>query len=865
MNFKRAAALCLTAVLTGSLLAGCAKDNGAAGTSPVERFSFEGWESGSVDFPKGMGIENMKKVAENGGMELYINELSLEFALRSQESGRIWYSSPVCDPAYTGAADDATRALIQLRTTQDGSEKSYDSFSNSVKSGQFAVETTGDGVHIQMSVGQLKEITALDLPQAVEKERFETEILAKLDEDGQAELNKRYTLYSINDTSISERKMNAALEKFPILKERDLYLLNDGVPNFAAQTVKDYLDSIGYDTEQIQKDNDDNGANLDVEEIIRYDFEMDIALEDGQLAVTLDCSRLRETDAQVTDVLLLPMFAASAHEEDEGFLLLPDGSGSIQNINGENAAYSSYSIRIYGEEKSIRKEQQFGATEASVLPVFGEKCNDAGFVAMIEDGDALASVTTNLKSGQPFSSVYASFKVAEAASIDAGFADAQASTNVPMVQPVMYTGKLTVRYALLEGEDASLGGMSRAVRERYQETGLLPEDKIDTAEIPLNLELIGSVDKESALLGIFPVRRQMAATTFVQAAEIVSALHDKGIGPINVQYIGWCNGGVYTQHLQKLKVEKVLGGAGGLTTLAQQLAAQGDALYPRVELMEVANTKGFNTQKLAARALGNNLTALYQYDTATGWHYDYRVGTLVAPAALGDYTAAFLRNYNKLDVGAVSVTDMGRELYADMNKAAGVNRQDALGMVGEALAQLNGQKLMVAGGNLYTWAGAEYITSLPTDSSRYSREQYAVPFVQMVLHGYKAYGTSPINNAADYKEAMLRAVAFGAHANFRFIYAPSEFLNGTYYIENLSTNYVEWLDITADYYARAAADLERIGSAEMVGYRQLQKDVFVTEYANGVTVTANYGGEAVTVDGRTIAAQDWLCEGGGAQ
>lgn len=92
-----------------------------------------------------------------------------------------------------------------------------------------------------------------------------------------------------------------------------------------------------------------------------------------------------------------------------------------------------------------------------MLPVFGEKCNDAGFVAMIEDGDALASVTTNLKSGQPFSSVYASFKVAEAASIDAGFADAQASTNVPMVQPVMYTGKLTVRYALL-GRGGCLSG-----------------------------------------------------------------------------------------------------------------------------------------------------------------------------------------------------------------------------------------------------------------------------------------------------------------------------------------------------------------------------------------------------------------------
>lgn len=77
-----------------------------------------------------------------------------------------------------------------------------------------------------------------------------------------------------------------------------------------------------------------------------------------------------------------------------------------------------------------------------------------------------------------------------------------------------------------------------------------------------------------------------------------------------------------------------------------------------------------------------------------------------------------------------------------------------------------------------------------------------VPFVQMVLHGYKEYGTSPINNAADYKEAMLRAVAFGAHGNFRFMYQPSDFLNGTYYIENLSTNYAEWLDIAADYYNR---------------------------------------------------------------
>ena len=100
---------------------------------------------------------------------------------------------------------------------------------------------------------------------------------------------------------------------------------------------------------------------------------------------------------------------------------------------------------------------------------------------------------------------------------------------------------------------------------------------------------------------------------------------------------------------------------------------------------------------------------------------------------------------------------MGRELYADMNKSGGVNRQDAQIVVTEALEQMKGQNLMITGGNLYTWPHTDYITGLPMDSSRYRREQYAVPFVQKVLHGYKEYGTSPINNAADYKEAMLRA------------------------------------------------------------------------------------------------------------
>ena len=863
MAIKRIVPLLLAAGMTLSLLSGCQPQTQQSGGGDQTPFSFEGWESGEVDFPEGQGLAAMEQVASDGDLVLYFDKQSMDFAVEDRAGGKVWYSNPLCDPDFDGSAEDSSRALVGLTVNKDGKETGYDSFNNCVETGQFSVEQIDGGVNIRMAVGQNKVITASDLPQAVEKNRFETAILAQLDEEGKAVLEKRYTLYSVNDESISERKLTSALERFPILQERDLYILNNGVPDFAAQEVKGYLDSIGYDTEEIQKDNDDNGVDLLVEELLRYDLELRLTLEEGRLAVNLDCSRLAaETDVPVTSISLLKMFGASTAEEDEGWLLLPDGSGSIQNINGENSAYPSYSIRIYGEEKAIRKEQQYSATEPSVLPVFGQKLNDSGFVAMIEEGDAIASVTTNLKGSAPFSSVYPTVQVAEAAMIDAGFADAQASSNVPMVQPVTFTGNIRVEYAFLHGEDADLGGMSRAVRERYQELGLLPVEKAEDAEVPLNIELIGSVDKESSFLGIFPVRRQEAATTFEQAREIVQALHDEGIGPVNLLYLGWCNGGLYTKQLNKIKVEKALGGADGLAALQASLESAGDRLYPRVELVTVSNLDGFNTKKMAARALGNNLSTLYSYDVATGNHYDYRIGTYVAPAALGGYVSSFLKSYDTLGVNGLNVSDIGRDLFSDMNKEAGLNRQQSLELVGEALDSLSGKDLMVSVGNAYTWPSASYITDIPLDSSRYNREQYAVPFVQMVLHGYIGYGSSPVNNSADYREALLRAVAFGAHASFRWTYASSSFLNGTYFIDNLSTDYRDWLEVAAGYYARASADLRKIGTADMVGYRQLQKDVFETVYANGVTVIANYGDGPVTVDGETVGAQDWLCKGG---
>ncbi len=863
MILKKCISLLLAVGMVAVLLAGCNTQTDYDDDSISQPFSFEGWESGSVTFTRGGGIDSMKHIASDGNLELYMNEQSMAFAVKDTRNSKVWYSDPLSDPSFTGDADDSNRALVKISVNDYGKVKNYDSFNHSVKSGQFNIVNIKNGVKIHMAIGQTKIITALDLPQAVEKERFENEIFAKLSEDEKAVLKKRYTFYSLNDSDLLQRKRDSALEKFPILQNRDLYILNNSVPDFAAKEVKDILQSIGYDEEQIQRDNDDNGVNVKVEPILRYDLVMEIALKDRQLSVNLDCSRLaRDKDINVTEISLLEMFGASHDKQDEGWLLLPDGSGSIQNISGENSGYPSYSIRIYGEEKAIRKEQQFGAVEQSILPVFGEKLGDSGFVAMIEDGDAIALVNTNLKGTGPFSSIYPAFKVAESALIDAGFADAAASTNVPMTQPDTYTGEISVRYAFVCGEEANLYGMSQLVRNRYQQLKILPAEKMELPQAPLNVEVIGSVDKSSSLLGIFPIRKNEAATTFPQAKEIVDILHGRGIGKINLHYQGWCNGGLYTKHVQKLNVEKVLGGKNGLLALDAALTKNGDTLYPRVQFVSVQNTNGFNTRKMAARALGNNLSAVYHYDVATGNSFDYRIGTYVAPAYLSEYISAFIKSYRSLGLNSLAVTDIGRDLYSEMNKSAGLDRAKSKELTVQSLSLLDGQHTAISTGNMYTWPYADYISSIPLDSSRYNREMYAVPFVQMVIHGLKGYSSEPINNGYDYRHQMLRAVSFGADATFRFTYTTDDFLNGTYFIDNLSTDYRNWLDIVSDYYKRMSEDYKKIGNSDIIEYTQIQKDVFLTVFENGVNIIANYGDNAVTINGQTIEAQDWLCRGG---
>jgi len=89
----------------------------------------------------------------------------------------------------------------------------------------------------------------------------------------------------------------------------------------------------------------------------------------------------------------LPYFGASDSNSD-GYLFIPDGSGALIYANNGKTTAQPYNRRVYGTDYAMQPTAEFSTVELAQihLPVFGIKDNDQAFLAVIENGDAIARI-----------------------------------------------------------------------------------------------------------------------------------------------------------------------------------------------------------------------------------------------------------------------------------------------------------------------------------------------------------------------------------------------------------------------------------------------------------------------------------------
>ncbi len=808
--------------------------------------------------------EGMVLVKKDGDLSLYMNKEDCSLAVFDGKTGETWYSNPSdfdSDAIALGDVKKRLQSQLYLKYyTDKSSVRQMDSFTYCIATEQFEITPIELGVRVTYTIGK-NTVSREMIPTVISKERFEEKIVATLgeDEDAIKTLTDRYKLLTV-DTLDKNRQLIYNNIYPTIDPSKELYILDPNCPIYAYESIYNVLiKQAGYTKEDIETDNEENGIVVEVMDLEKFVIPVEYTLEDGGFCARIVTSAIEEPQTfTLTSITLLEFFGA-AGLSDEGYMLIPDGSGAMVKFNNGKTDAPKYDLTVYGKDTSYTTKEGVDYEDATTLvPVFGVHKNNKAFLAIIEECDAHANICADI-SGKThsYNQVYAEFNIRP-------YDVMTVSTNNGLKYNNKYQGERTysdckVKYLFLEEENGGYVGMANAYRNYLVSKGELV--KKDTTTIPFVTELLGQIEASKFFLGV-PYTSEEAITSFEEANLIIDELYDLGVKGATVKYSSWTKGaGLYPTAASKASVSGTLGGKNDLVNLNSDLSTLGSSLYLNININNVHDSvPNFNKFSHTNRLTYNQISNQRIYNVATLQQLGGKYYTLSA-RYLDYYLQKYLGRLNKTTVQNLWFEDVASDLNTDFRKNKNVDRQEVKRLTVEALGNVASSVSSIGldAANVYAWKYADKIVNLPLTTSGHRMEDDSIPFVQIVLSGMISYTGGVVNTSGQDRVDMLKSVETGAGLYFKWIYEDNEGvkdLEGREANQLYSLYYKDWIDTASQYYNDMNERAGKLIGTEIIGHTELQYNVYKTTYKTG-SVIVNYNNYDVEIDGVAVKALDF--------
>lgn len=807
-------------------------------------------------------LKQMEKVAENEYLELYFEDTETVVAVRDKASGELWFTNPVDtseDDFSTGFYEKALKSQLYVTYIDESTKVStMNNYASSIENGQFEVEMLENGIKVTYFIGD--SALMIRLPDVISEERLNG-FLEKMPSEQQKKVNHNYTLYVADE--LDEDEKEEILAKYPLLAEQNLYILRSGAKDYMREDLAEYFAEAGYTQEDYELDMAGNAVG-DEDDEPWFSIPLVYELDGENLIVTVNPDEVEynTNGYYLVGIDILRYFGASMQED--GYIFVPDGSGALIYFNNGKTAESSYGAAVYGQDAAMiynaYNQSQIDAESTIKLPVFGIKESGKALFAVIEGGDAYASIKADVAGKYTgYNDVYASFNYLQYGTTS--LSDMVGSQSYYMYSDAVFEGSYTLRYSFLTGEQADYSGMAACYRSYLKEQGVLGEKTMEQ-ELPFYVEYIGAIDKPKTFLGI-KYNAVETVTTYEQAEEITSLLKQNGVDDISVIYSGWMDGGLHGTASSGVKAESGLKKGGeSLSDLQDYMSHEAVSLYMTADLQYVYKDgvlDGYSSIRYAPRYFDNTVVKINAYGLASRVTED-TFANLISPFYVNEIAQKLGRGLQKKNVSGVNMGSISWELFSDMQSSAYADRQMAEKENCAAMQSLQdaGQSLLGDNANAYAFTYAEEVINVPFYSNNYRILDEEVPFYEMVLHGYIPFAGEALNLTDDYETALLKSAESGAGMYFKWIYAENTVLKDTEYDDLYSVNYEAWLAQATEDYARMNRELGRLSCCEIVSHVYVQEDVSKVIYENGSCVYVNFSKEDVTVDGILIPSRDYV-------
>ncbi|HKL99420.1 MAG TPA: DUF5696 domain-containing protein, partial [Mobilitalea sp.] len=304
----------------------------------VRFYSYNGYKENltSYSYEEGMefdvipegtpSLQGMDLVAENEYLKLYTNIETAEVAVFDKRNQTAIYSNPVNadeDPI----ANETNKQYLKSQFILNYFNKNkaagvYDSYSMSVSRGQVKTEKIQNGVRFIYDVGDHTTRSTGIVPIFFSREKIE-ELQSKLPENDATSLG-RY--YMDSKTVSGMLELNAVAKKNKITIEKIGRFLEDA--GFTEDDYYEQMEMAGIEEEK---------------ETVSFIIPLEYRLEDDGLLVSIPIGKIQEFGGAKIYRIQMHRYMGAAGQDEEGYMVVPNGSGSIINFNNGKTSAADYS------------------------------------------------------------------------------------------------------------------------------------------------------------------------------------------------------------------------------------------------------------------------------------------------------------------------------------------------------------------------------------------------------------------------------------------------------------------------------------------------------------------------------------------
>lgn len=528
-----------------------------------------------------------------------------------------------------------------------------------------------------------------------------------------------------------------------------------------------------------------------------------------------------------------------------GYILVPDGSGTLVRFNDNNIKLDKLQISAYGSNPTQNALHRTFQTEyvpfkTLSMPLFGiaHGDNQAGFVAYATSGDEYMELEiwpeeyityyTNAFARFEYNAPY--FQVYN-----------RAGEGNTQLQEELNDFDIHLVYEYLDGtstpgERADYVGMALKYREYLFGTDELTQDYED---IPIRIDFLMS-DSEKSLIGF----TNQVTTTTEGVDRILSDIMDNGVTNINSGLLGWADGGITLGDPRDTDYTAEIGRKRDFENLVEDYLNEGvdislsqDYFWINEEIMRYQNNAAKHTNGW--------------YATKFIWDYNIEQMYYARPTKSIGWMLDQTSEFDEIGVNSYTVTGITNNLISDFSDD--MYRNEVKDYLVNGFSQLNSDKLLNAyQPNAYLLPYVDRYLQAPVYGTQYLIETDTVPFLQIVLQGQmEVY--SPYANFSFYSDSdILRMIDYNVYPSFILTEQPSYLLTDTLSRNYYSTEYTLYEELIVKIYENVNEALRNTINNDWVARDVIEPGVIVNTYSDGTEIIINYTDEAITYNGVTV-------------